>query len=147
MKAIEEKKKPLENRLGILGWVWAGRYSLERYLYILQRISGLAIILYVIFHLTVNGLRIGGVVAWESAMSFLEHPVFMAGEYLVFLAFIFHSVNGLRLLLQELGLLMGRPKPPVYPYSHALRRKRPIVLAMGALVIIFLALTLVDFIV
>lgn len=147
MNAIEVKKKPLKNYLGIWGWIWGGKYSLERYLYTLQRLSGLAIILYAIMHLTANGLRIGGEGLWEDAMSLFENPGFTVGEYLVFAAFIFHSINGLRLILQELGYVLGTPKPPIYPYSYALRRKRPIALAMGALVVVFLVLMLADFVV
>ncbi len=147
MKEIAEGKKPLENRLGISGWIWAGRYSLERYLYTLQRISGLALILYGIIHLIANGFRIAGGESWESIMSVFEHPGFTVGEYLVFAAFIFHSLNGARLILQQVGLTLGRPKPPVYPYTHALRRRRPIVLGMGMLIIALLAVVLFDFIV
>ena len=147
MDAIEVKKKPLKNYLGIWGWVWAGRYNVERYLYTLQRLTGLGIILYGIFHLTANGMRISGEGLWEDTMNVLENPAFAVGEYLVVAAFIIHALNGLRLILQQLGYTLGAPKPPIYPYSHALQRRRPIVLGMIALGVILLVLTLVEFIV
>ncbi len=35
-----------DNRLGILGWLGKGKWGLERYLYILHRLTGLAILFY-----------------------------------------------------------------------------------------------------
>ena len=147
MNAIEAKKKPFRNYLGIWGWVWAGRYSLERYLYTLQRITGLGIIFYGILHLTANGMRISGEGLWQDTMNLFENPAFKVGEYLVVAAFIIHSLNGLRLILQQLGYTLGPPKPPVYPYSDALRRRRPIVSAMVGLGVLLLLLVLIDFVV
>ena len=147
MKAIEAKSKPFKNYLGVWGWVWAGRYGLERYLYTLQRVTGLGIILYGVLHLTMNGMRISGEGLWEDIMSLFENPIFVVGEYLVIAAFIIHALNGLRLILQQLGFTLGAPKPPIYPYSHALKRRRPITWAMVALGVVLLLLILIDFVV
>ncbi|MBE0480214.1 MAG: hypothetical protein IBX68_04465 [Dehalococcoidia bacterium] len=116
--------RALPNRLGIKGWVWAGRYKIERYLYALHRVTGLGLLAYITLHLAANGFRLGGEASWTSAMDFLSNPGFKVGEYLVFAAFIFHALNGGRLTLQHLGITLGKPKPPVYPYSDALRRRR-----------------------
>lgn len=146
MKVSVRKRNTLENYLGIKGWVWAGWYRLERYLYILQRLSGLGLLLYFAMHLIVNGFRLGGESGWEGVMSLFRSPGFKAGEYLVVAAAVFHGLNGIRLILQEHGFLLGRPKPPVYPYRDSLRRRRPIVLAMGALVVVLLLVILIDFV-
>ena len=146
MKVRESTTQHLGNQLGIKGWVWGGRYTLERYLYTLQRLSGLALILYGLLHLAMNGFRLGGPASWSSLMNLFNLPAFGVGEYLVMAGFIYHSANGARLMLQELGFLLGRPKPPVYPYSDALRKKRSLVLAMGALVIVLFIAVLVRFV-
>jgi succinate dehydrogenase/fumarate reductase cytochrome b subunit len=80
-------------------------------------------------------------------MNLFENPVFVVGEYLVVAAFIIHSLNGLRLILQQLGFTLGAPKPPVYPYTYALRRRRPITLAMAAVGAVLLLLVLIEFVV
>ncbi len=147
MKVSVRKRNTMENYLGIKGWVWAGWYRLERYLYTLQRLSGLGILFYLAMHLIVNGFRLAGAEGWEGVMSLFRSPGFKVGEYLVIAAAIFHGLNGIRLILQELGFLLARPKPPVYPYRDSLRRRRPIVLAMGALVIVFLLVVLIDFVI
>lgn len=146
MKIRASNKKHLESYLGIKSWVWGGRYSLERYLYTLQRISGLGLLLYLLLHLAINGFRLTGAESWTSFMEFFEMPAVKFGEYLVLAGFIFHAFNGARLLLQELGFTLGKPKPPIYPYVDSLRKKRPIVLGMEVLVIVLLVLALIGFI-
>jgi len=144
MKQIQ----PRQNYLGAGGWVWAGNYKLERYLYILHRITGLGMLLFVIFHLIeTTFFRIQGQGVWEATMALLQQPWFEVGIYLVAVAFVYHALNGLRLILQELGFALGKPTPPIYPYKDALRKKRPWTLAMVAVIVILALVFLFDFIV
>jgi succinate dehydrogenase / fumarate reductase cytochrome b subunit len=85
------------NRLGIRGWVGGGRWGFERYLYTLHRVTGLGLLLYLVLHIFVTSVRIYGPARWNAAMESVSGPVFKVGEYLVFLAFAFHAVNGVRL--------------------------------------------------
>lgn len=139
---MEEKKN---GRLGVWGWLWAGRYGLERYLYFLHRISGIGIALYFLLHIWVSGTRIQGPQAWEATMSFLENPLFKVGEFLVFIAFVFHGLNGIRLILAEWGFTLGRPQRPVYPYKTSLSRQRPLMWLLMVLVAIFCLISVFDF--
>jgi len=135
------------NYLGFIGWLWAGNYKLERYLYILHRITGLGILLFLLLHLMMTTVfRIQGQDVWETTMSILHNPWFKIGEYLVVIAFVYHALNGLRLILQELGFLMGRPIPPIYPYRDSLRKKRPWTIAMIAVVVILALVFFYDFV-
>ena len=142
-----KRNQPRENYLGIKGWAWAGQYKLERYLYLFHRITGLGILFYFLLHFCVMTIiRLLGQDMYQAVMELFAHPMFKAGEYLVFIAFIFHALNGLRLSLQELGFLLGQPTPPIYPYKDSLRRKRPLTLGMMALTIVLAAVVLFDFI-
>jgi len=139
-------KRPRENSLGIAGWVWAGNYTLERYLYLLHRITGLGLVLFGIFHLTATTIfRVQGEAVWNSTMQFLNNPVFMVGEFLVVTAFAFHALNGLRLMLQELGFTLGKPVPPIYPFKDAIRRKRLWTLVTLAAVMVLVVFFFIDF--
>lgn len=136
-----------QNYLGIGGWVWAGRYQLERYLYLFHRITGLGLVLYGILHLCVMTIfRIQGQNVYEALIRLFDYPLFKTGEYLVAAAFIFHGLNGLRLILQELGFLLGRPIRPVYPYKDSLRKKRPIVFVMLVIMTVLAIVTLFSFV-
>lgn len=118
------------NRLGVKGWVGGGRWGLERYLYTLHRVTGLGILFYFLLHILVTSSRALGQGPWEAAMSAVHGPLFLIGEYLVFVAFAFHAANGLRLVLVELGVLTGKAEEPVYPYKSSLNVQRPFMVVM-----------------
>jgi succinate dehydrogenase / fumarate reductase cytochrome b subunit len=120
------------NRLGIWGWLGGGRWGIERYAYALHRLSGLAILVYLLMHIFVTALRVKGIYIWTDGGIF-DKPAFRVGEFLVFVAFAYHALNGVRLVLVELGWAVGKPFEPVYPYKTSLGVQRPLLLVMMAL--------------
>jgi succinate dehydrogenase / fumarate reductase cytochrome b subunit len=127
------KPKGHPNRLGIVGWVGGGRWGLERYLYTLHRLTGLGLLAYFLLHIVVTSSRALGRESWIKAMGAVTGTMFTIGEYVVFAAFAFHAVNGLRLVLVELGFAVGKPIEPVYPYKTSLDVQRG--LAIGAMIV------------
>jgi succinate dehydrogenase / fumarate reductase cytochrome b subunit len=121
------------NRLGIKGWLAGGRWGPERYLYTLHRVTGLGLLLYFLAHIVVTSSRALGRQNWEGAMKSVGGPFFHFAEYLVFAAFVIHGLNGIRLFTLELGLGVGKPIEPVYPYRTSVGRQRP--LAIGAMLL------------
>ncbi len=121
------------NRLGLAGWAVGGRWGLERYLYTLHRITGLGLLVYFLAHIVVTSSRALGPEAWLRAMASVSGPVFVAGEFLVFMAFAFHALNGVRLALVELGFAIGRPIEPIYPYRTSVDGQRPLALVVMVL--------------
>jgi succinate dehydrogenase / fumarate reductase cytochrome b subunit len=141
------KYRLYRNYHGIRGWIWAGNYQLERALYLLHRVSGLGLLLFLVFHLVVTTVfRVQGQDVWDTVMSFFLNPWFKAGEYIVCVAFIYHALNGLRLIIQELGFALGRPEPPIYPYRDSLSRKRYLAVIMLVLVVLCSGLVFYAFI-
>jgi len=118
-----------DNRLGLWGWLGGGRWGLERYAYILHRLTGLGILFYFLMHIVVTSLRARGIYLWTEGAA-LHKPIFRAGEFLVFLAFAYHACNGIRLVLVELGFAVGKPIEPVYPYRTSLNVQRPLLVLM-----------------
>jgi succinate dehydrogenase / fumarate reductase cytochrome b subunit len=136
-----ETKQPTgyNNRLGIKGWVYAGKYSFERYLYLGHRLTGLGLIAYMVLHILETANRMKGVEEWVWLMGLFSMPLFKVVEYLLFAASVFHGMNGVRLLLTELGFFLGKPQEPVYPYSTSVMRHRPltyVVMIIAGIVII-----------
>jgi succinate dehydrogenase / fumarate reductase cytochrome b subunit len=132
-------QKRFKNNLGLMGWLSGGRYGLERYAYAVHRISGLGILAYFIMHIFVTGSRVGGPEQWESMMALFENPIFKMGEFLVFVAFAYHAVNGIRLILVELSYMIGKPGLPSFPYQYSTLRQRPLfvaVMVIAAVVVI-----------
>jgi succinate dehydrogenase / fumarate reductase, cytochrome b subunit len=129
----------IKNNLGLWGWLGGGRYGAERYAYALHRLTGLGILAYFIMHIFVTGSRLGGEQQWQNWMGFFSKSMFKAGEFLVFLAFAFHAINGIRLVFVELGYMVGRPGLPSYPYHYSTLRQRPlfvIVMVIAAVLMI-----------
>ena len=137
---INKPTTAYNNRLGLKGWMYAGRYSFERYLYLGHRLSGLGLIAYMILHIVETANRIRGEEAWAELMALFASPPFKVIEYLLFAAAVFHAMNGVRLILVELGFFLGKPKEPVYPYSTSVLRHRPL-----TYVIMFLTILVIFF--
>lgn len=127
-----------DNRLGLWGWLGGGRWGVERYAYILHRLTGLGILSYLLMHTVVTSLRARGIYLWTEG-GFFHQPVFKVGEFLVFAAFAYHAFNGIRLVFVELGFAVGKPIEPVYPYKTSLNVQRPLLILMMVLAFIFLA--------
>lgn len=125
-----EPTKRYANPIGISGWLMGGRHGFEGYLYILHRISGIALLSFLSAHVFVTGSRLFGEAAWDKVMSLTHHPVVAFLEYLVYAAFVFHALNGVRLLLIELGLAVGRPEQPVFPYKSSLNVQRKLMIGL-----------------
>lgn len=133
------KPAAYNNRLGLRGWVYGGRYSFERYLYLGHRLSGLGLIAYMVLHIVETANRIRGEQAWAGLMALFASPPFQVIEYLLFAAAVFHALNGLRLMITELGFFLGKPKEPVYPYSTSVTRHRPLtyfIMVLAGLIIL-----------
>ena len=54
---MNQKPTAYNNRLGVKGWMYAGRYSFERYLYLGHRLSGLGLLAYMILHIVETANR------------------------------------------------------------------------------------------
>jgi succinate dehydrogenase / fumarate reductase cytochrome b subunit len=140
---IESKGHP--NRLGLWGWLGGGRWGVERYLYTLHRLTGLGLLAYFLLHIVVTSSRALGKAAWEQAMSTVTGPLFKVGEYLVFVAFAFHAINGIRLGIIELGFGVGGPIEPVYPYRTSLDVQRPLAIAVLLLAAVIIVMGTLNF--
>jgi succinate dehydrogenase cytochrome b subunit len=138
-------QKRFKNNLGLWGWLGGGRYGAERYAYALHRISGLGILAYFILHIFVTASRMGGPAQWESRMATFSTPVFKIGEFLVFLAFAYHAVNGIRLILVELSYMIGKPGLPSYPYQYSTLRQKPLFVAVMVIAAVVMIIGGVDF--
>jgi len=126
-------QKTYDNHLGIKGWALGGAWSPERYLYTLHRVTGLGILAYFLMHIFVTSARVLGPESWNALLGdegFLRMTVFKIGEFLVFAAFGFHALNGIRLGLVELGFAVGKPMEPVYPYKTSLNASRALTVVL-----------------
>lgn len=133
-----------DNRLGIKGNFYAGKFGIERYLYSLHRISGLGLIIYLLLHIVVTSFRLGGFDAWTKVMGTVDNPIFKFGEFLVVVAGVFHGLNGLRLILTEFGYFIGKPERQEYPYKYSTLKQRPLMYFLMILALVGIVISVYD---
>ena len=133
------------NKRGILGWINPYHFNIERWAYTFQRITGLAILAYVIGHIGDTSFFVGGPFgagpnggSWASDIEATANTLGNLILILVVLVVVFHGVNGIRLILSELGLIFQKPSRPVYPYkpkSHRALQRHLIWVAIVAAIL------------
>jgi succinate dehydrogenase / fumarate reductase cytochrome b subunit len=78
--------------------------------FILNRITGLGLALYLVLHLIMLGKLAQGPEAYDGFIEFVHNPLFVFGELLVIFAGLIHGLNGLRIILNSFGIGVKRHK-------------------------------------
>lgn len=72
--------------------------------FVLHRISGIAISVFLLLHIwEITSVVRGGAEGFTSQMASMAAKLWVVGEWLLFLALTFHGINGIRLILLDLG--------------------------------------------
>ena len=90
----------------LLTWVRPRTRHLDHYLFVLHRITGLILALYLIIHVidVARGLVLGQP-AWEELLYIVKSPIGKIVDFAVAFSAGFHGANGLRLvLIQYFGI-------------------------------------------
>jgi succinate dehydrogenase / fumarate reductase, cytochrome b subunit len=113
-----------ENKEGIGGMANPARYGIERVAYWLMRLSGLGLLAYFVAHIYETSNILRGQVGWKEFLELTqttEGHIFLA---LVIAMCVFHTVNGIRVMLGHGGVGVGTPARPDYPYEPASQNYR-----------------------
>ncbi|WP_420544649.1 succinate dehydrogenase [Nitrosopumilus sp.] len=113
-----------EHKEGIKGMANPGRFGIERVAYWLMRLSGLGLLAYFIGHIYETSNILRGRVGWDEFMDLIggtEGHIIMS---IVIAMCVFHTVNGIRVMLGHGGVGVGKPARPDYPYDPASQNYR-----------------------
>lgn len=133
------ENKKYGNYVGFKGWFGGGgSWGIDRYLYTIHRITGFIIMIFLIIHIFESGTRILGMETWTSNMALLHHLIFKIGEFIIILCVAFHAMNGIRLIVIELGWGVGKAREPVFPYRSSLNTQRPLMVVMTVIGILLM---------
>lgn len=84
-------------------------YSIQNVTFILHRLTGLALLGYLVAHiLTISTALFAGGSVFTAVMEKLSSPGFLALDIALFGCVLFHAFNGLRLIMSERGWLPQR---------------------------------------
>ena len=86
------------------------RYRVGSWAFILHRVSGVVIALYGITHVLVMTTGLRGEAAFNRLMNAFQRPGVLALEMLLLAVVLFHMLNGLRIVLIDLGVGVRRQK-------------------------------------
>ena len=113
-----------EHKEGIGGMANPGRYGIERVAYWLMRLSGLGLLAYFIGHIYETSNILKGEFGWNEFMEFSESTEGHLILTIVIGMCVFHTVNGIRVMLGHGGVGVGKPARPDYPYIPASQNAR-----------------------
>ncbi|MEW6042946.1 MAG: succinate dehydrogenase [Thermoproteota archaeon] len=108
-----------ENKEGIKGMANPGRYGIERVAYWLMRITGLGLLAYLIGHIYETSSILNGKEAWNAMLQLTQTTEGHVILTLVIGMCVFHTANGIRVMLGHGGIGVGKPARPDYPYVPA----------------------------
>ncbi|MFQ5723204.1 MAG: succinate dehydrogenase, cytochrome b556 subunit [Terriglobia bacterium] len=67
--------------------------------WLLHRLSGVAVLLFLLIHILDTGLVLFGQQVYDKVISLYTHPVFRVGEVGLVAAVLYHALNGIRITL------------------------------------------------
>jgi len=121
--ASEPGAEEARNKKGVDGWLNPFHTNIERWAYVFQRVTGLAVLAYVVGHIGDTSFFVGGPfgegpssASWTLDLSVTENVVGHVILAMVVLVVVYHGINGTRLILAEYGLIFQKPARPEYPY-------------------------------
>lgn len=112
------------NRAGIGGMANPGKYGIERVAYWLMRLTGLGLLAYFIGHIYETSSILQGKMGWDEFLAITQTT---EGHILLAIVIgmcVFHTVNGIRVMLGHGGVGVGRAARPDYPYVPASQNYR-----------------------
>jgi succinate dehydrogenase / fumarate reductase, cytochrome b subunit len=83
--------------------LWPGNFRLGMWVWFLHRLTGVIILLYGVAHLLVIAFS-RSALSFDSLMAFFRRPVILVMELLLLAVIIFHTLNGFRIMLFDVGI-------------------------------------------
>jgi succinate dehydrogenase / fumarate reductase cytochrome b subunit len=93
--------------------------------WVLHRLTGLGILLFLIVHVVDTAIVIYWPGLYDHALALYRHPLFRIAELLIFFSVLFHGLNGLRIIVQD-------------AWPAVMRRQRQLALAAVAAAVLLI---------
>ncbi len=97
-------------RRGIVGWFDPRGRRLGGLAFIINRLTGLGLVVYLYLHLVILSMLVQGPNAWDDFVDIALSPPFLTLDVLLLTGMLIHGLNGIRVGLVGLGLVASRQK-------------------------------------
>ncbi len=92
------------------GWLDPRGRTLSGRAFALNRLTGLALVVYLYLHLGVLSILLGGESGWSSLLSVVTSAVFLGADVVLIAVLLFHALNGVRVGLIGSGVAVGHER-------------------------------------
>jgi succinate dehydrogenase / fumarate reductase cytochrome b subunit len=87
-----------------LAWFNVSKRNLGTWAFALNRLTGLALTLYLLLHLGVLTLLALGEAQWDAFIALARSPVVLALDVVLIFGILYHGLNGMRVALVGMGI-------------------------------------------
>ncbi len=93
-------------------WQWADvrRRNLGMYAYLLNRVTGIGLVIYLYLHLGVLSMLTRGPSAWDPFIEIAKSPLFLTLDVILLIGMLIHGLNGIRITLNGFGVAVSAQK-------------------------------------
>jgi succinate dehydrogenase / fumarate reductase cytochrome b subunit len=113
MATTVEPRRPATGpaqRRGIVGWFDPRGRRLGGFAFILNRLSGIGLVVYLFMHLAILSLLVQGPNAWDTFVDIALSPPVLVFDVILLAGMLFHGLNGIRVGLVGMGLVVSRQR-------------------------------------
>jgi succinate dehydrogenase / fumarate reductase cytochrome b subunit len=101
----------LPTRRHVERWFAPFGRGLGMWAYVLNRVAGLGLVVYLYLHLGILTLLSGGAGSWNAFVAVAKSPLVLALDVLLIAGVLVHGLNGVRVALLGVGFLVRFQKP------------------------------------
>jgi succinate dehydrogenase / fumarate reductase cytochrome b subunit len=95
----------------VANWLDPRGRGLGMWAFALHRITGIGLVVYLLFHLLVLSILAQGQAGWDSFVALARTPVFLALDVVLIAGVLIHGLNGVRVTLNGVGVGLRQQRP------------------------------------
>ncbi|MGB4676724.1 MAG: hypothetical protein WBH90_08345 [Aggregatilineales bacterium] len=99
-------QKPRPRGRDVSRWFLPFKRDVSYWGFVLNRVAGLGLVLYLLLHMVALSQLLGGEAGWDRFIDLTTSPVFLTLDVILLAGIIGHGLNGLRVALVGSGLLV-----------------------------------------
>lgn len=88
----------------ILNWFDVRKRKLGMVAFVLNRVTGIGLVVYLLIHIAVLSLLVQGESQWDNFINLVRSPFFLAMDVVLLAGILIHGLNGIRIGLVGLGI-------------------------------------------
>lgn len=110
MQNARIQQDPVRSKQPLRSWFDVRNRRLGGWAFVLNRLTGLALVVYLLIHLVILSLLLQGEAGWDEFIALARSPWFLALDVVLIFGILFHGLNGIRVTLVGLGIGVNRQR-------------------------------------